>query len=348
MTHVIHPPPSVTSRTRSPKNRTRNVGPDEETESERPDRDRYDNAPVGAREEHVEREPEGREEALRIRTASGWSRPRGHERRTRSSTVQRRGSPLRSRPRGSARLSPAPSLSTANVVNSRSAASSMPSRFVSTAPQIRTTPVTSLHAVAIAQPGEEEHARQHEEEVEKEIRLGDEETRPDSRRDEDEEHERPKDPVGNCSARSPASAQTNATPKSQNWTWSVTTSGLPMSLKRGRIEHGDERRIGRAGKLLEKRGVDAPEEVDHLRFRHPERPGVPPVQTGQARTAKEARQRERGRGDAESRDEQPSVRFARAERRNCPPTSPGGERRDGNDDPESPRGRARARKARQR
>ena len=34
---------------------------------------------------------------------------------------------------------------TANVVNSRSAASSMPSRFVSTAPQIRTTPVTSLH-----------------------------------------------------------------------------------------------------------------------------------------------------------------------------------------------------------
>ncbi len=54
-----------------------------------------------------------------------------------------------------------------------------------------------------------------------------------------------------------------------------------------RFERGNERRVRRVRQLAEELLVETPEEVDRLRFRHPERPRVERVEAGQPGGAKE-------------------------------------------------------------
>ena len=76
------------------------------------------------------------------------------------------------------------------------AKSRSPSRFVRTIPQSKAVPSTSLQRCAIEEPIEKEHGGEHEEDVEEHVGLGDVQPTADSRRDQDEKDERPKDPRG--------------------------------------------------------------------------------------------------------------------------------------------------------
>ena len=149
--------------------------------------------------------------------------------------------------------------------------------------------------MTVAQPEREQERADHEEQVDEHVGLGRQEPLAEARDDEDEQEWRPECPGGHVPVEAARrSRRRRADDEEPELEVERDDVDAAHRVKGRRVEDRDDRRVRRAGARREDLRVEAAEEVDRLRLRHPERPGVERLQALQPRRAEERLEQEPG------------------------------------------------------
>ena len=141
--------------------------------------------------------------------------------------------------------------------------------------------------LSVDEPERDEERSQREEVVEQKVGLRVEVAADDTRRDEHEDDARPEDVGRDARGEQPRDRRGEATREEPELHVERDDVGGAHEVERRGLERRHERRVARVRELAEELLVEASEEVDRLRLRNPERPGVPGGERGEAGRSEE-------------------------------------------------------------